>query len=255
MIGLIAPTPQIPVAVEGVRRWQMEFGNFDLLTRHESRTACEDNKVLYTRSLEAISPPPRGTPEYVDDYLINTVARTYYYAFYHSFAAFSEKYAEKHNGKPPYVLPSLQYRWETGAAVSEEQRKNAVQRMDTYKEWLLNAMFGEPTSETETLVVLPIANAAPNYRDEPSQSPHWQSALDQPFLPPILGAPNIAIPIGEVPYASGITKGTEYLPVVIDITPQQMTWSSYKPLKTMELSRQPTTVGTGSRIVQCPKNE
>lgn len=198
---------------------------------------------------------PRGTPEYVDDYLINTVARTYYYAFYHSFAAFSEKYAEKHNGKPPYVLPSLQYRWETGAAVSEEQRKNAVQRMDTYKEWLLNAMFGEPTSETETLVVLPIANAAPNYRDEPSQSPHWQSALDQPFLPPILGAPNIAIPIGEVPYASGITKGTEYLPVVIDITPQQMTWSSYKPLKTMELSRQPTTVGTGSRIVQCPKNE
>lgn len=78
-------------------------------------------------------------------------------------------------------------------------------------------MFGKATSETETLVVLPIANAVPNYRDELSQSPRWQSALDRLFLPPILGAPDITIPIGEVPYTSRITKGTEYLPFVIDI--------------------------------------
>ncbi|KAK9860105.1 Amidase [Penicillium brevicompactum] len=98
------------------------------------------------------------------------------------------------------------YRWETGAAVSEEQHKDAVQRMEIYKAWLLTAMRAESTSEAEPLVVLPIGNVAPNYRDEPSPSPRWQSALDQLSLPPILGTPDIAIPIGEVPYESKITK-------------------------------------------------
>ncbi|KAJ6189727.1 amidase signature domain-containing protein [Penicillium mononematosum] len=132
----------------------MEFGNFDL------------SRILYTRSLKAISPP--GTPDDVDGYLIDTVTRAYYYAYYHSFAAFREKYAEKHNGEPPYVILSLQCRWEIGGAVSEEQPKYAVQRMDTYKEWPLNAMLAEYTSKAEPLVARPIADAAPSYMDEPS---------------------------------------------------------------------------------------
>ncbi|KAJ5713601.1 uncharacterized protein N7483_010782 [Penicillium malachiteum] len=195
---------------------------------------------------------PPETPEDFDDYPINTVERVYYYVFYHSFTVFREKYAEKHDRKPPYVLPSLQYRWEKGAAVSEEEHKDAVQRMNTYKEWLLNVMLAESTSEAEILVVLPIANAAPNYRDEPSPSPLWQSALDQLFLPPILGAPDIAIPTGEVSYVSKITKRTEYLPVVIDImgAPTKNLELLQAIEKTMVLSGRPASVTTGSRVFQ-----
>lgn len=127
--------------------------------------------------------------------------------------------------------------------------------MEIYKAWLLTAMRAESTSEAEPLVVLPIGNVAPNYRDEPSPSPRWQSALDQLFLPPILGTPDIAIPIGEVPYESKITKRTEYLPVVIDVM-----GAANKDLellqaieKVMDVSGRPTTVTTGTRIFQCQK--
>ncbi|KXG50077.1 Amidase [Penicillium griseofulvum] len=198
-------------------------------------------------------PHPLGTPENLDDYLIDTVLRAYYNAFYHSFVAFREKYAEKHSGKPPYALPSLQYRWETGAAVSEEQHKDAVQRMGIYRDWLLTRMLAGSTSEAEPLVVLPIGNLAPNYREESSPSPLGQSALDQLFLPPILVAPDIAIPIGEVPYESKITKGTEYLPVVIDITgaPTKDQELLQAIEKIMDVSGRPTTVTTGLRVFQC----
>jgi len=37
------------------------------------------------------------------------------------------------------------------------------------------------------------------------------------FLPLILGAPDIALPIGDVPCESRITGRTEYLPVVMDL--------------------------------------
>ncbi|KAJ5755240.1 Amidase [Penicillium manginii] len=104
----------------------------------------------------------------------------------------------------------LQYQWEREAAVSEEQHKDAVQRMDIYREWLIATMLDKYTNEAEPLSVLPIGNVALNYRDESSPSPSWQSALDQLVFPPILGAPDIAITIGEVPYESKITKRTEY---------------------------------------------
>lgn len=198
-----------------------------------------------------LSRPP-GTPEDVDNYLANTLEGTYYYAHYHLFAAFRKGYAEKHDGKPPYVPPYLQDRWGKGAAVSEQQHKDSEQRIDIYKQWLLSTMFGGSGTEVETLVVLPIANAAPNYRDEISPSPRQQSAVDQLFLPSILGAPDMAIPIGEVPYASKITDRTEYLPVVVDIMGAPLKdWELFQAVeRTMEFSGRPTSVTTGSRIFQ-----
>lgn len=77
--------------------------------------------------------------------------------------------------------------------------------MNTYKEWLINTMLAKSTSVVERLVILSIADAAPNYRDEQSQSPRWQVHANQLLLPPILGAPDIAIPIGDVPCTSSIT--------------------------------------------------
>ena len=80
-----------------------------------------------------------------------------------------------------------------------------------YRDWLLRTIFHQgdsPDAKKQVLVVLPISNVAPNYRDVVSRSPEDQSALDELFLPPILGAPDIAVPIGEVPYESRITGQT-----------------------------------------------
>ncbi|KAJ5735959.1 Amidase [Penicillium malachiteum] len=165
---------------------------------------------------------PPGTSDDLDEYLVDTVAQMYHYTYYHAFDGFREGYAIKHDGKPLYVLPFVEQRWEKGAAISKAEHEDGTKKMEIYRDWLLETMLIGQADGIEPLVVLPVANAAPNYRDEHTESPLWKSALDQIFLPPILqnvGAPDIMIPIGDVlvPYISKVTKRTEYLPVVIDI--------------------------------------
>ncbi|KAF4450024.1 Amidase signature domain protein [Fusarium austroafricanum] len=158
---------------------------------------------------------PADTSDDVDDYLDDVVRRTYYHQFYHSTDDFRKLYASKHQGRPPYVIPFVRRRWAQGATVSEAEHEEATKRLITYKTWLHEQLFGD--SATETFVFLPVANAEPVYRDEILASPEKQSALDQLFVPPILGAPDIVIPIGEIPYHSRISDQTEFLPVVANL--------------------------------------
>jgi len=70
------------------------------------------------------------------------------------------------------------------------------------------------------------------------------------FLPPILGAPDIAVPIGDVPYESRITGRTEYLPVVMDLvaTPGNH-WGLIEGVeKIITLSGRLAAVSTGKRM-------
>lgn len=55
------------------------------------------------------------------------------------------------------------------------------------------------------------------YHDEKGESLENQSACDELFLSPILGAPDVVAPIGETPYHSKITKNIEYLPMVVNL--------------------------------------
>lgn len=166
--------------------------------------------------------PPNTDPD-LDEYLKDVIARTYYYSFYHSTDAFRQAYAEKHNGRKPYVIPFVQRRWARGAAVTEAEHEEANGRLKVYKTWLHNTLFtgreeddGEKPAKA-VLVVLPIGNVQPNYRDEPSPSPEEQSATDELFLPPILGAPDVVVPVGEWEYESRVTGKNEYLPVMVDV--------------------------------------
>lgn len=196
---------------------------------------------------------PPGTPDDVDKYLDDVVTRTFYHQFYHSSDAFRKKYSETHNGQTPYVIPFVQRRWAKGAAVSTAEHQEATQRMLVYKQWLLDTLFSDPN--TETLIVVPVANAAPNYRDEISPSPEKQSALDELFLQPILGAPDVVVPIGDVPYESRISGKTEFLPVVANVVaaPKRDFQLLEAIEKVMARSGRPTVVSTGPRMF--PGNE
>ncbi|AEO67441.1 uncharacterized protein THITE_2049603 [Thermothielavioides terrestris NRRL 8126] len=200
---------------------------------------------------------PVGTPDDVDEYLRDVVTRTYYYAFYHSSDEFRNKYAQAHDGRPPYVIPFVQRRWAKGAAVTAAQHQEATDRLKEYKEWLLRTVFyqggqNEKEKQKQVLVLLPIGNVVPNYRDTPSPSPEEQSALDELFLPPILGAPDIAVPIGDVPYQSRITGQTEHLPVVVNfVAAPGRDWELIAAVeKIMALSARPTVVRTGKRMFE-----
>ncbi|KAI0445859.1 amidase signature domain-containing protein [Xylaria telfairii] len=189
---------------------------------------------------------PTGLPERVDEYLRDVITHTYYYAFYHSTDSFRKEYSASYNGEPPYVIPFVGRRWDKGAAVTTAQHDDATKKLDVYKDWLMGTLF----PSHQRLVVLPVANAMPNYRDVVSSSPDEQSALDELFLSPILGAPDIVVPIGDVPYKSRITQKIEDLPVVANVVGAPRT--DFQLLRTIsqviKLSERPTSVAVGSRM-------
>ncbi|KAF5009685.1 hypothetical protein FDECE_4131 [Fusarium decemcellulare] len=191
--------------------------------------------------------PPSCVSEGVDEYLDDVIRRTYYYQFYLSTVDFRRSYTDKY-GRPPYVIPFVHDRWDQGARVSPAEYEEATKRLKIYKGWLHAQLFGD--ENMETLVILPVANAEPNYRDEPSPSPKQQSALDQLFLPPILGAPDIVIPIGDVPYKSKISCRDEFLPVVVNLVgAPEHDFQLLQAVETiMEKSSRPKVVSTGPRI-------
>ncbi|KAF4993205.1 hypothetical protein FDECE_13483 [Fusarium decemcellulare] len=190
---------------------------------------------------------PTGTPEDVDKYLLDVIQNTYYRQFFHSTDSFRESYAREHES-PPYVIPFVQDRWDQGAKVTPDEYNEAMRRLRIYKDWLHEQLFGD--NNLETFVLLPVANAEPNYRDKVSHSPRHQSALDQLFIPPILGAPDVVIPIGDVSYSSMITKRLELLPVVVNVVgaPDHdfLLLEAVKII--LERSKRPTKVNTGARI-------
>jgi len=49
---------------------------------------------------------PDGTPNEIDEYLADLVARTFYYGFYHSSDTFRSEYAKANDGAIPYVILS-----------------------------------------------------------------------------------------------------------------------------------------------------
>ncbi|XDG08253.1 hypothetical protein ABKA04_007868 [Annulohypoxylon sp. FPYF3050] len=191
---------------------------------------------------------PAEYPGNLDEYLRDVITQTYYYSFYHSTDTFRKNYAESHQGEPPYVIPYVRRRWNKGAEVTPAQNREATKKLDIYKRWLLNILFLQ--RKAEALVILPVAKAVPNYRDTISTSPEEQSALDELFLQPILGAPDIVVPIGDIPYTSKITQDVKYLPVVANIVgaPKKDFQLLQATEKVLRLSRRPTSVLTGSRI-------
>ncbi|CZR43687.1 uncharacterized protein FPRO_07396 [Fusarium proliferatum ET1] len=158
--------------------------------------------------------PPEASDD-VEQYLNGVIRRTFYHQFYYSTARFRKLYAEGHDGQQPYVIPFVRRRWTLGASVSGAEHEEATRPLLVYRKWLHNQFFGD--ENFETFVILPVAEVKPVYRDEKAESPETQSACDQLFLPPILGSPDVVVPIGETRYYSKISNKIEYLPVVANI--------------------------------------
>ncbi|KAM7210766.1 amidase signature domain containing protein [Rhypophila decipiens] len=208
---LIYPSDYFPVP----NKAQMEL--IDSFVRDMASSTCLPFTIRKLNIREQwAATHPEGKPDDLDEYLDDLVARTFFHGFYHAFSQFRTEYPLTHGGRPPYVNAFIQQRWDKGAAVTSAENKEAEHRMEVYRQWWMTTIFGQD-DEKEVLIILPIANVGPNYRDEVVASPTKQSALDPLFLGPILGAPDLMVPLGNVPYESRISKRTEYLPVVVDL--------------------------------------
>lgn len=192
--------------------------------------------------------PPHGADRDIEEYLKDVIVHTYYYSYYHLTSGWVDKYKD-HFGHEPYVPPFVKQRWDSGAAVTPQQHEEGLKKLEVYRKWLLDALCLSQRN-SRILIVLPIAPVEPHYRDERTESPRYQSATDELFLSPILKAPDVVVPIGEVPYESRITGRREWLPVGVNLVgaPGMDKWMFDAVTAVLESSGRPDKVYSGSRI-------
>ena len=115
--------------------------------------------------------------------MIQQVSRdSFFYADYHSFAKFRNDYFEKFK-KQPYVSPPVRWQWqvpfsfqrnpqliksrrELSSHITAEEHAKALERLEVYREWFTEHV--PRPGERDTMVLIPIENISPRYRDEPS---------------------------------------------------------------------------------------
>ena len=158
--------------------------------------------------------PEDANGQSVQEYLRDAIVQTFYHEFYNSTEGFRAQYQQKHH-KSPYINSFTRWRWNLGKNVTRDQHKESMHRLHVYKIWFLTEIMNHENKDS--LILLPISNVEPNYRDTPPKAPAIQEGFESLFLTPILGAPDIVVPIGQVPYESKVSGRTEYLPVCVDL--------------------------------------
>ncbi|KAH7312544.1 amidase signature domain-containing protein [Stachybotrys elegans] len=177
-------------------------------------------------------------------YLRELTHHGWFYAAFHSFDSFREKY-ERVNGHKPFVTEVVRWYWELGSKVSHVEHNELMSRLAVFKDWFTKQYL----SDKQTIIALHIDKVQPRYRDQyPGDINPNVPGLRSTFLSAILGCPELAIPIAELPYKSRITEKEERLPIVVSLIGNAgadmdlLQWS----IKVLENDGRPTKVKTGN---------
>ncbi|KAL8731036.1 MAG: hypothetical protein Q9166_003687 [cf. Caloplaca sp. 2 TL-2023] len=100
------------------------------------------------------------------------------------------------------------------AGITKEARDMAVEKLQVYRKWFCSKVM--QTEKRNAIVVLPIENLTPRYRDE-ARSRFDPIGVPMLFLSPIIRGPEFTIPIGQVPFESRVSGRTEHLPVAVSL--------------------------------------
>ena len=239
---IVYPLDYLPIKNE----CQMQL--IDAFLADLSRSLSAEIHKVSIASIWEQNPPSnvggQGIEQYLHDAYIHSNFHDYYYD---STEEFRTKYEEQYQ-KRPYVIPFVTWKWALGKAVTQDERDQALHRLEVYKTWFLDTIMQR--QERETYLVMPIAEVAPNYRDVSPPPVKRPTGFDPLILSPILGAPDVVVPLGEYEYESRVSGCREHLPVVIDIV--GLPDSDLRLIDVisgcLELSGRPTAVETGSRI-------
>lgn len=159
-------------------------------------------------------PPAEADGASCHEYMKDASRNSFFYDDYHSFDKFREDYEKKFD-RQPYVSPPVRWQWELSSKITQEERNEACKRLDVYKKWFLEQVAKE--HETDAIVIIPIEEISPRYRDDPPLKPFNPVGVPNLFLSPILGGPELTIPIGYSAFESKVTGKTGNLPVAISL--------------------------------------
>lgn len=154
--SIIYPYDYLPVDVDEQNRELDKFVN-DL-----SKTYQIEIRKFRIDHLWESSPPADAGDQSIYQFLDDVGRRSFYYDFYHSTDDFRAEFQRKH-GAFPLVNRVTRRRWEEGAQITQAQRDEAVRRLSVYKRWFLETVLKHETENP--LLILPIANVTPVYRD------------------------------------------------------------------------------------------
>lgn len=152
----------------------------------------------------------------IAEYLETAGIYPFYHDQYHSLAPFRKEYEEKY-GKPPFVHRALHWQWEVGKAIPRKERDECWRRSELYRHWLLQNVFAADAKDSVTIMVLPIEEGKPSYRDTELPSYGLLSGYAALNMSPMARAPEVTAPVGDIPYTSTVTKREEPLPIAASV--------------------------------------
>ncbi|BCS20854.1 glutamyl-tRNA(Gln) amidotransferase, subunit A [Aspergillus puulaauensis] len=163
---------------------------------------------------------PEGAPGNVSDLLNTTYAvLTSVYQYKHLAQPFFADYAEKKDGRRPFINPGPLVRWQWGQDNGGDTAYNeAVKNKTIFKDWWETDGYGLAHNETcsEGIYIYPYSTGKTQYRnvytDAPTDPP---MGFKDSRIATMAGAPDLVVPVGEVPYNSTVSLKTEYMPVTM----------------------------------------
>lgn len=128
-----------------------------------------------------------------------------------------QAYSAKYNGRIPFVNPSTNGTWAYADTLSPSDLDVAVSNQTVFTNWFnAEVLPAQAESCSESLFLYVFVPPVPQYRN--LAGPHFDGALmglNTGFISPLVGNPDYALPLGQVPYNSSITLHEEVLPVSI----------------------------------------
>lgn len=177
-----------------------------------------------------------------------------WYDDYHAFDDFREKYWQM-NSKAAYVSPPTRDAWEDSKTITKAQREEAVERIRVFREWFRQNII--ESDKGHTILILPVENVYARYRDEHPRFQRPPVGMHNLLLAPVLEAPEVVVPIGQIPYASKVTQREEQLPFVVGVMGLPGSDLMLMDVINASLKRagRPTSVQTGSLMFPPPSNQ
>lgn len=157
-------------------------------------------------------------PEHSDisAYLKLAGSYPYYRDSYYDLAGFRDEYTKQY-GKPPFVHEAMRWQWDIGKSISVEQRDMYWRRSEIYRHWLLNRVFDAHSNNLKTIMILPIEAGEPNYRESKPAPFSILSGYSSLNMAPMMRAPELTAPVGEIQFHSTVTDRIEPLPIAVSI--------------------------------------
>ncbi|KAI1500562.1 putative amidase [Biscogniauxia marginata] len=117
-------------------------------------------------------------------------------------------------GTDAYLGPTAGYRCDVGKNVTDEEYKSYIEELRVFRDWATQHILSASTvSLSDAIIIMPYGNADPKYRDDPNDLPGNYDTMDQKFISPILHAPQLVLPFGQMPFKSRISGRLEHRPV------------------------------------------